>query len=216
LEKIDNTYYFRLINTNIKLYVDNGKIGDILKLESNMLLNIFRWRKFMGCIYQIRNLKNGRLYIGSSKDIEHRFRVHKHDLKHNKHHAYKLQQDWNIYGENSFVFEIVEEINNQIDLKNQEQFWIDKFNTYTDGYNTYNREFKKINSKNNIKLCYDKLKNILLERNIKLTSLVLTIGLSSNITTAINNNQNLSLVTLAMICTYLKVSLNDVVDIISE
>lgn len=59
-------------------------------------------------IYRIRNIANGRLYIGSAKSIKSRWRRHKKDLKRGKHHSVFLQRSWNKYGEGAFAFEVVE------------------------------------------------------------------------------------------------------------
>ena len=61
-------------------------------------------------IYRIR-LKDDpkcRCYIGSSCDIWDRWVRHKKDLRNGKHHAIKLQRAWNKYGEDAFIFEVVE------------------------------------------------------------------------------------------------------------
>lgn len=60
-------------------------------------------------IYKITNLNNGKIYIGSSKDIKQRFRKHLSELRSGKHSNYHLQAAWDKYGEDNFVFEIIEE-----------------------------------------------------------------------------------------------------------
>lgn len=59
-------------------------------------------------IYKITNTKNGKVYIGQSVDIDKRFKQHKKLLRENNHINYLLQDDWNVYGEDSFTFEVVE------------------------------------------------------------------------------------------------------------
>lgn len=59
-------------------------------------------------IYKITNTKNGKVYIGQSVDIDKRFREHKKMLRDNNHINYLLQDDWNVYGEDAFVFEVLE------------------------------------------------------------------------------------------------------------
>lgn len=59
-------------------------------------------------VYKIENRVNGKFYIGSSKDIEHRWLKHKYTLNHQKHHNLHLQLAWNKYGENNFDFSIIE------------------------------------------------------------------------------------------------------------
>lgn len=59
----------------------------------------------MNCgIYQIENIINGKLYIGSSNQIKRRFYLHKWDLKRGKHHSITLQRSWDKYGEGAFLF----------------------------------------------------------------------------------------------------------------
>jgi group I intron endonuclease len=77
-------------------------------------------------IYRIRNIRNGKLYIGSAVFIEQRWRNHKHALRLNKHHSLHLQASWNVYGENLFVFEIIEFVTDKTKLIEREQFWIDE------------------------------------------------------------------------------------------
>lgn len=54
--------------------------------------------------YGIVCLKNRKFYIGSSGDIEKRIRSHLSQLRANRHfQTPRLQRDWNLYGESSFV-----------------------------------------------------------------------------------------------------------------
>ena len=57
-------------------------------------------------IYSITNKINNKKYIGSSRDIEQRFRDHKYRLRINKHCNDYLQKSWNKYGEENFEFKI--------------------------------------------------------------------------------------------------------------
>ena len=60
-------------------------------------------------IYFISNKVNGKRYIGSSKDIEQRFRAHRSELNRGVHRNVHLLNAWNKYGEESFEFSVVEE-----------------------------------------------------------------------------------------------------------
>ena len=60
-------------------------------------------------IYRIKNIVNGKCYYGSSKDIEKRWKQHKKELKNKIHINCILQRAWDKYGENNFLFVIVEE-----------------------------------------------------------------------------------------------------------
>lgn len=86
-------------------------------------------------IYQIRNVKNGKVYIGSSNNINIRWNAHKRFLRLNQHHSKSLQRSWIKHGEWSFVFEILEQSENN--LFELEQKWLDlkKASDYTCGYN---------------------------------------------------------------------------------
>lgn len=64
-------------------------------------------RKMHCGVYQIENTINGKLYIGSSCQIERRFYLHKWDLRRGMHHSPLLQRAWDKYGEESFVFKIL-------------------------------------------------------------------------------------------------------------
>lgn len=85
-------------------------------------------------IYRIRNIENGKFYIGSSNNIFKRWMKHKSELNLNKHHSLILQNAWNKYGEKSFIFEILKEVN-ELDLLNEEQKELDKFDLKTQTYN---------------------------------------------------------------------------------
>lgn len=88
-------------------------------------------------IYEIKNIVNGKIYIGSSKDIVNRLSQHKANLKKKKHTNSHLQASWNKHGEYNFVFRIVELIPNptkQI-LEEREDHWINHFDSINKGYN---------------------------------------------------------------------------------
>lgn len=80
-------------------------------------------------IYRIINSSNGKCYVGSSIDINRRRLEHFSALLHNRHVNNHLQNAYNKYGRDSFIFEVIEnlEITDNIkeDLLEREQFWID-------------------------------------------------------------------------------------------
>jgi group I intron endonuclease len=83
-------------------------------------------------IYRIKNKLNDKCYYGSSKNIEKRWKTHLNQLRDKKHINCILQNAWNKYGEDSFIFEIVEEC----ELKNlfeTEQKYIDTCGDYNIG-----------------------------------------------------------------------------------
>ena len=87
-------------------------------------------------IYTIRNVSNGKVYVGSSKKMSKRWAEHRRALDKGIHHSLKLQRAWSRYGSEVFVFEVVEVVNNPGDLLCREQDWIDRFTSSgPSGYN---------------------------------------------------------------------------------
>jgi group I intron endonuclease len=87
-------------------------------------------------IYGIRNLLNGKSYVGSAIDLYNRWSVHRTRLKQGNHHNKHLQNAWNKYGEDAFVFEVLESCSGSVDdLECREQFWMDKLDSVRNGYN---------------------------------------------------------------------------------
>lgn len=85
-------------------------------------------------IYKITNKRNGKFYIGSSKQIERRWWEHQNDLNKNNHSNHKLQTAWNHYGSNEFDFTIIEDVE-ESQLLIREQFYLDAFKPHLVGYN---------------------------------------------------------------------------------
>lgn len=60
-------------------------------------------------VYEILNTANNKRYVGSSINIERRFKEHRRALVGQYHENKHLQNAWNKYGSYSFVFNILEE-----------------------------------------------------------------------------------------------------------
>lgn len=87
-------------------------------------------------IYKITNLVTGKCYVGSAVNISRRWGEHKTALNNKKHHSKHLQRAWDMYGKDSFEFEVVELVEKQL-LIQRDQYWIDELSSYgKDGYNT--------------------------------------------------------------------------------
>ncbi len=82
----------------------------------------------------IKNIKNSKLYIGQSTDIKNRWMRHKSELNNNRHINNHLQSAWNKYGEDCFVFAVIEECSVS-ELDEREKFYISKYNSMSNGYN---------------------------------------------------------------------------------
>lgn len=77
-------------------------------------------------IYQIRNVLNDKIYIGSSKNIKLRKNMHLSELRRSVHGNPHLQRSFNKYGENSFIFETLFTCSEK-DLIRLEQYHIDNY-----------------------------------------------------------------------------------------
>jgi group I intron endonuclease len=88
-------------------------------------------------IYLIKNIANNKVYVGSALNIDKRWKKHKRLLKEGKHHSCHLQSAWDIYGEQSFTFDIIEEVSNPEHLLAYEQVYLDYYKSYENdrGYN---------------------------------------------------------------------------------
>lgn len=58
-------------------------------------------------IYAITNIVTSRRYVGSSVDPQRRWTTHRSELRYNRHHCTYLQNSFNKYGEENFVFSII-------------------------------------------------------------------------------------------------------------
>lgn len=87
-------------------------------------------------IYTITNLINNKIYVGLSTNILQRIEYHKRSLRKNNHHCIYLQRAWDIYGEENFLFEILEECKEEY-LYSEEHYWATLLNVHNrkHGYN---------------------------------------------------------------------------------
>lgn len=87
-------------------------------------------------IYVIINNVNGKFYIGSAVNLHRRRITHFSGLRLNKSRNPHLQNAFNKYGEESFIFLVVEHVERS-QLIEREQFWLDLLNVVNPekGYN---------------------------------------------------------------------------------
>jgi group I intron endonuclease len=64
----------------------------------------------MAVIYQITNMLTEDFYIGSAQSFDRRMWQHRYDLRRGVHKNPHMQASWNKYGEDAFVFEVLEEV----------------------------------------------------------------------------------------------------------
>ena len=94
-------------------------------------------------IYKITNITNNKIYVGSSSNLKSRKNQHFKSLRDNKHFNKHLQNSYNKYGQSNFewtILEYIERQENKKELKGslleKEQYFIDKLQVCTYGYNT--------------------------------------------------------------------------------
>ena len=75
-------------------------------------------------IYKIINVVNNKFYVGSAVDLKRRKTRHFSELRNGKHNNRHLQAAWVKYGEQSFVFVVVEALADDADLLAAENIWL--------------------------------------------------------------------------------------------
>jgi hypothetical protein len=88
-------------------------------------------------IYKITNLKNGRIYIGQSRNVQVRWANHVNQLVSGSHSNSKLLQDFKEYGIKAFEVEVIEKHRSDKNLLAREEFYI--LQCHRQGYSLYNR-----------------------------------------------------------------------------
>jgi group I intron endonuclease len=75
-------------------------------------------------IYKIINVVNNKFYVGSAVDLKRRKSRHFSELRNGKHNNRYLQAAWLKYGEQAFVFVVVEALPDDADLLAAENVWL--------------------------------------------------------------------------------------------
>lgn len=105
-------------------------------------------------IYVIRHIVTGKLYVGSAKDIDNRWAVHRKQLREDRHHSPKLQNAWRKYGEDAFVFEVIETTAPDAMIE-REQFYLDQTHSADrdGGYNVVRKAGSPLGFKHGPEMC---------------------------------------------------------------
>ncbi len=105
--------------------------------EKNRLNDTTKGRNVSG-IYKIINKINGKYYVGSTNYFWNRRRQHQMMLTENRHTNPHLQSSWNKYGEENFIFQVIEKVPiNKLILVEQKYLDIAK----TEQNKCYNQNF---------------------------------------------------------------------------
>ena len=88
-----------------------------------------------GYIYKITNKVNGKAYVGKTTDtVQVRWKENLKDFKRKRCANHPLYRAIRKYGIDAFNVETIEEADLDV-LSERETYWIEYFNTYSDGYN---------------------------------------------------------------------------------
>lgn len=98
--------------------------SDLTRIEFGCKTNRQIWPR-ISAIYAIVHVASGKLYIGSAKDTKIRWSCHRTSLRSAKHHSKHLQRSFNKYGEDCFVFRVLEVVESAANLVVREQWWLD-------------------------------------------------------------------------------------------
>lgn len=95
-------------------------------------------------IYQIKNQKNGKRFIGSSMNLTGKINSQRFQLELKCNFNRALQDDWNTFGPDAFTFDILETIDPektsqedwQLEISLLKEKWLNELQPYgEDGYN---------------------------------------------------------------------------------
>ena len=112
------------------------KVGKVMDRKKE-LKQLYKETSIEAGIYQIINTKNQKRFIGSTRNLKTLNGV-KFMLKNGSHINKELQEDWNRFGTEAFVFEIVELLkkkeneyyNEKEELEKLEEKWLEHYQPY--------------------------------------------------------------------------------------
>ncbi|MBM4170117.1 MAG: GIY-YIG nuclease family protein [Ignavibacteria bacterium] len=108
----------------------------------------YKERRKPAGVFHIKNIANGKVLLGSSLNLEGPLNAHKFMLTIGRHLNEALQKEWNEYGPDKFVFEILEvvkvtddpDFNVSDELTLLEEIWLEKLQPFGErGYNKSSR-----------------------------------------------------------------------------
>lgn len=107
----------------------------MLPLINNGFHQVMINRRFV--IYKINNLVDNKIYIGRTINFKKRINSHLSCLRRNKHANTHLQNAWNLYKEENFKFQIIEELRDINELILRETYWLNFYKSFNGefGYN---------------------------------------------------------------------------------
>lgn len=85
-------------------------------------------RKKTCAVYKIKNEINGKEYVGSTKNLEHRMSCHFSEIEGHNHGNPNIRKDSFEFPTSAFAFYMLERVYDSDMLIKREQFWINKLN----------------------------------------------------------------------------------------
>jgi hypothetical protein len=104
----------------------------------------YTWNPRRMGVFQVRNVVNGKVLVGVALDLPGIINSQRFQLSMGSHPSKTLQADWQEYGADCFVFEILDELrrgadpgrNYREELGAMQDLWLEKLEPYGDrGYN---------------------------------------------------------------------------------
>lgn len=114
------------------------------KDKRKALMEAYKQIKVYMGVYQLRNTTNGKLFIGATPNLKSRELTLRMQLDGGKHMNAALQSEWRQYGPDTFVYEVLEqvEVKEDTDVKHElralEAKWKKALRPYGEG--GYHRE----------------------------------------------------------------------------
>ena len=108
----------------------------------------YKEKVFPKGVFKIRNTVNGKIYVGGAMNLDNIWNSQKFKLNSGNHISKELQKEWNEFGEDKFVFEIVdvlkenpEKPTDENDVKQLEELYLEELQPFGD--RGYNKKAKK-------------------------------------------------------------------------
>lgn len=88
-------------------------------------------------VYAIENTQNGRVYVGSSTDLDRRLAVHARDISRGGHYSQRLAADVAEFGTDAFRITVLQRVADLTELEYLEHVWMRRLGALSgNGYNS--------------------------------------------------------------------------------
>lgn len=84
-------------------------MNEIMKTKKE-LKEEYKQKKPITGVFQVKNMKNGMVLLEGATNVPSKWNRHRTELRFGSHRNKKLQEDWNLEGEENFSFSVVSEL----------------------------------------------------------------------------------------------------------